>query len=53
MMAIRSGAITFSEACQRYRLSHEELTAWETAFDRDGLAALQVKYRALGSQQNS
>jgi hypothetical protein len=43
--AIRVGAITFSEACDRYWLSLEELTAWEAAFDEDGLAALQMKYR--------
>jgi len=48
LIAIRSGAITFSKACERYRLSHEELTAWEAAFDQDGIAALQVKYRAPG-----
>jgi hypothetical protein len=53
LLAIRSGAITFSEACERYRLSHEELTAWEAAFDQDGMAALQVKYRAAVSQQKS
>ena len=47
IIAIRAGVITFSEACQRYRLSHEELTAWEAAFDQDGLAALQVKYSAV------
>jgi len=46
VIAIRSGAITFSEACELYRLSNEELTAWEAAFDQDGLAALQVKYGA-------
>ena len=50
LIAIRAGAITFSEAWQRYRLSHEELTAWETAFDRDGLAGLQIKYRVESPQ---
>jgi Protein of unknown function (DUF1153) len=45
--AIRVGAITFSEACERYWLSLEELTAWEAAFDEDGLAALQMKYRSM------
>ena len=43
IIAIRVGAITFSEACERYRLSHEELTAWETAFDQDGMAARDFK----------
>jgi hypothetical protein len=51
IIAIRVGAITFSEACDRYRLSHEELSAWETAFDQDGIAALQVKYSANRSKQ--
>jgi Protein of unknown function (DUF1153) len=44
VVAIRAGTITFTEACERYRLSLEELTAWEAAFDQDGMAALQVKY---------
>jgi hypothetical protein len=45
--AIRVGAITFSEACERYWLSLEELTAWEAAFDEDSLATLQMKYRSM------
>jgi hypothetical protein len=44
--AIRVSAITFSEACERYCLSLEELSAWEAAFDEDGLAALQMNYRS-------
>jgi hypothetical protein len=52
IIAIRAGVITFSEACERYRLSHEELTAWEAAFDEDGMAALQAKYRSIASKQN-
>ena len=44
IIAIRAGTITFSEACERYCLSYEELSTWETAFDQDGMAALQVKY---------
>ncbi len=44
--AIRVGTITFSEACERYCLSLEELSAWEAAFDEDGLAALQRRYRS-------
>jgi hypothetical protein len=47
IMAIRVGAITFSEACERYCMSLEELSAWEAAFDEDGLAALQMKYRSM------
>jgi Protein of unknown function (DUF1153) len=52
IIAIRAGAITFSEACERYSLSYEELTAWEAAFDEDGMAALQMKYRSLASKQS-
>jgi hypothetical protein len=52
IVAIRAGALTFSEACQRYRLSHEELTTWEAAFDQDGLAALQVKYLSIRPHQD-
>lgn len=52
IIAIRAGAIAFSEACERYSLSYEELTAWEAAFDEDGMAALQVKYRSMASKQN-
>jgi hypothetical protein len=53
IIALRVGAITFSEACDRYRLSHEELSAWETAFDQDGIAALQVKYGSNRSTQTA
>lgn len=46
IIAVRCGAITFTEACELYRLSLEELRTWEAAFDQDGMAALQVKYSA-------
>jgi hypothetical protein len=49
--AIRAGAITFIEACERYRLSYEELSDWEAAFDQDGMAGLQLKYRSARSKQ--
>ena len=49
--AIRAGAITFTEACERYRLSYEELSDWEAAFDQDGMAGLQLKYRSARSKQ--
>jgi hypothetical protein len=52
IIAIRAGAITLSEACERYRLSHEELAAWEDAFDQDGMAALQAKYRSSRSHRS-
>ena len=48
--AIRVGAITFTDACERYRLSYEELSEWEAAFDQDGMAGLQLKYRSARSK---
>jgi hypothetical protein len=45
--AIRSGNITFSEACERYDLSEEELSSWQTAFDQGGIARLLLKYQLL------
>jgi Protein of unknown function (DUF1153) len=52
IIAIRAGAITFSEACERYRLSPEELMAWESAFDQGGMAALQIKYRSIALKKS-
>jgi hypothetical protein len=51
--AIRVGVITFSEACERYCLSLKELSAWEAAFDKDGLAALQMKYRSMAQVERA
>jgi hypothetical protein len=51
--AIRIGAVTFSEACERYRLSHEELSAWEAAFDEDGIAGLQTRYRSMRAEDRA
>jgi hypothetical protein len=51
--AIRVGAVTFSEACERYRLSHEELSAWEAAFDEDGIAGLQKKYGSIRAENRA
>jgi transposase len=45
VLAVRQGVISRSEAQARYRLSEEELSGWEEAFDRDGLAGLQAKRR--------
>jgi hypothetical protein len=42
-----------SEACERYRLSHEELSAWEAAFDEDGIAGLQKKYRSIRAENRA
>ena len=43
VLAVRSGTISLSEAHDRYMLSEEELSRWEEAFDRDGIAGLQAK----------
>jgi transposase-like protein len=40
--AVRSGEITFEEACRRYQLSEEELLSWERAFEIHGLAGLRT-----------
>jgi hypothetical protein len=45
VIAIRSGTLSRVEAYERYMLSEEELSGWEEAFDRDGLAGLQAKRR--------
>lgn len=43
VLAVRSGALSLSEACNRYMLSNEEFTKWQDAFERDGVAGLQAK----------
>lgn len=43
VLAVRAGVISRSEAYARYMLSEEELSSWEEAFDRDGIAGLQAK----------
>jgi len=42
VQAIRSGALTAQQAAERYRLSAEELRAWERDFDRHGLYGLRA-----------
>ena len=49
VVATRAGVITREEACRRYTLSEEELTAWETAFDRCGIPGLRIANRYLTS----
>jgi len=41
--AVRDGALTVAEIRSRYMLSEEEFTAWQTAFERSGIAGLQLK----------
>jgi Protein of unknown function (DUF1153) len=49
--AVDGGLLTFKEACERYSLSMEELTRWQSAIDRSGLSGLRVtrtqQYRNL------
>src|SRR5437764_12066558 len=42
LQALRSGTITFEQACDRYALSIEELRAWERDFERHGLYGLRA-----------
>jgi hypothetical protein len=45
VIAVRSGKLRRAEAYDHYRLSEEELSRWEEAFDRDGIAGLQATRR--------
>jgi len=40
--AVRSGLLTFEEACERYRLSEEEFKCWMALLDRHGLRGLRA-----------
>ncbi len=40
--AVRSGLLTFEEACQRYSLSEEEFKSWQTLLDHHGLSGLRA-----------
>jgi transposase-like protein len=40
--AVCSGALSAQEACRRYRLSLEELLAWQRAVERHGIPGLRV-----------
>lgn len=42
LQALRSGIITFEQACDQYALSIEELRAWERDFERHGLYGLRA-----------
>ena len=49
--AVRSGAISLEDACNRYKLSLEEFLSWQRLIDSHGLAGLRVTrlqdYRGL------
>jgi hypothetical protein len=40
--AVRSGLLTFEEACERYRLSEEEFKSWMQLLDHHGLRGLRA-----------
>jgi hypothetical protein len=40
--AVNGGLLTFDEACSRYRLDVAELTSWQRAIYRSGIAGLRV-----------
>lgn len=46
LAAIDGGLLDLLEACQRYRLSHEELAAWRGTLYRAGMPGLRVTKRS-------
>ena len=46
VIAVRSGTLSRGEAYDRYLLSEEELSQCGEAFDREGIAGLQIKSRS-------
>lgn len=42
LAAIDGGLLSVEEACERYRLSLEELVAWRRSMDRAGVAGLRI-----------
>ena len=40
--AVRGGLLSLDDACDRYRLTSEEFTAWQAAIDKHGLAGLRT-----------
>jgi hypothetical protein len=42
VVAIRAGVLSPQQACEHYMLSPEELFAWETALDQNGIPGLRV-----------
>ncbi len=40
--AVRGGLLTLDDACDRYRLTNEEILTWQKSIDRHGLAGLRT-----------
>jgi len=53
--AVRSGVLTFEEACERYRLSEEEFKSWISLLDNHGVRGLRAtrmqEYRHVEDRQ--
>ena len=41
VFAVQRGLLSLNEACERYRLSHEEFASWERAIERHGPPGLR------------
>lgn len=42
LAAIDGGVLSLEEACDKYRLSNEEIGSWRRALDRAGLPGLRI-----------
>jgi len=55
--AVRSGLLTFNEACERYRLSEEEFKSWMNLLDHHGVRGLRAtrmqEYRSTEERAGS
>jgi hypothetical protein len=40
--AVRGGLLTLEDACERYRLTHDEFLAWQKAIERWGMPGLRT-----------
>jgi Protein of unknown function (DUF1153) len=40
--AVQGGLLTSDEACERYGLTAEEFSAWQTSLERNGLTGLKI-----------
>jgi len=41
--AVNGGLLSLMDACQRYRISHEEFRDWVRAYERSGLLGLRAR----------
>ena len=40
--AVRGGLLSLEDACNRYRLTHEEFLGWQSSIDRHGMPGLRT-----------